>query len=144
MSESTGNIRKRYVDHPSGESKTCLIHGPKHSSNGCKVLGYFGSKYVKGNPTNEIGNHTIPIKKFNRHQENNSIVNSMVDEILLHEKKVSAAKEAPEFLESDYDDNKLYQVDNTAFVETRETLCNVSMRFNANRKINMGLKNIII
>ena len=38
------------------------------------------------------------------HQENNSIVNNVVDEILLHEtQKVSAAKEAPECLDSDYD-----------------------------------------
>ena len=28
MSESTGKRRKIYVDHPKGESKTCLIHGP--------------------------------------------------------------------------------------------------------------------
>ena len=29
-SESADNCRKIYVDHPKGESKTCLIHGPEH------------------------------------------------------------------------------------------------------------------
>ena len=29
-SESSGKRRKRYVDHPKGESKTCLINGPSH------------------------------------------------------------------------------------------------------------------
>ena len=46
-----------------------------------------------------------------------------MDEILLHETQiVSAAKEAPDFLESDYDENKLYQVENMILEETQETL----------------------
>ena len=40
MSESTGKRRKMYVYHPKDGSKlTCLIHGPGHSSDECKVLG---------------------------------------------------------------------------------------------------------
>ena len=90
------------MDFPSGKSKNCLIHGPGHSSYECKVLRDFGDKYVKGKPTKNRGNHTVPRNKFNRQQENNSIVNSAVDEIMLPEtKKVSATKEAPGFLESD-------------------------------------------
>ena len=47
-----------------------------------------------------------PRKKFNSHQENNYIVNSTVDEILLHySKKVSAVKEAPENVVSGFDEN---------------------------------------
>ena len=35
----------------------------------------------------------------------------MVCEIILHEtQKVSAAREVPEFLDSDYDENEIYQV----------------------------------
>ena len=38
-------------------------------------------------------NYPVPRNKLNRQQENNDIVNSAVDEILLHEtKKVSAEK----------------------------------------------------
>ena len=48
---------------------------------------------------------------FNRQQGNNDIINNVVDEILPNEtKKVSAAREARNFLYSDYDYNNLYQV----------------------------------
>ena len=54
-------------------------------------------------------------KKINKQQENNSIVNKVVDEILLHEtQKISSAREAHEFWDSDYDDNKIYQVERTS------------------------------
>ena len=43
-----------------------------------------------------------------------------MDEILLNEtKKVSAAREAQEFLDSDYDANDLYQVDKMSLEETK-------------------------
>ena len=37
--ESAGKRRKRHVDSPTEKSKICLIHGPGHSSEECKVLG---------------------------------------------------------------------------------------------------------
>ena len=44
----------------------------------------------------------------------------MADEILLHEtQKLSAAREAPEVLDSDYDENKLYQVERMSLEETK-------------------------
>ena len=44
----------------------------------------------------------------------------MVDEILLNEtQKVSAAREAPEILDSDYDENDLYQVEKMCLEETK-------------------------
>ena len=47
----------------------------------------------------------------------------MVDEILLNEaQKVSAAKEAPEFLDSDYDAKNIYQVEKMSLEETKEKL----------------------
>ena len=53
-------------------------------------------------------------------QENNTIVNNVVDEILLNEtKKVSAAREAPGFLDSDCDENELYQVEKMSLEETK-------------------------
>ena len=96
MGERDGKRKKRYVDRPTGQSKTCLIHGPVHSSDKCKILGDFGAKYTKGKPTKGHGNHPIPRGKFYIQQKNNAIINNVVDEILLNEsQKVSAAKEAP-------------------------------------------------
>ena len=94
MSESAGKRRKRNVDHLKGTPKpTCLIHAPGHSSDEYKVLGDFGSKYDKSWPTKDFGHDPVKINKFNRQKDNNAIVNSEVNEILLHEKhKVSAEK----------------------------------------------------
>ena len=47
----------------------------------------------------------------------------MVDWILLNEtKKVSTAREVPEVLDSDYDENYLYQVEKMSLEETEEKL----------------------
>ena len=47
----------------------------------------------------------------------------MVDEILPYETpKVSAAREVPEFLDSYYDKNDLYQVEKMSLEETKEKL----------------------
>ena len=44
----------------------------------------------------------------------------MVYDILINEtQKLSAARQAPEFLESDYDVNDLYQVEKRSIEETR-------------------------
>ena len=51
-------------------------------------------------------------------------------------KKVSAVNhEAPELLESDYDENDLYQVGYTSIDETKEKINDVSMRLN--KKVHM-------
>ena len=67
---TTGEIaskrRKRYVDCSKTKSKTCLIHGPRHFSYECKVLGYFGIKYANSKPNKEHENHPIPRICFNR------------------------------------------------------------------------------
>ena len=84
ISEDNGNYRKIYVYHPKGDSKTCIIHGHGSSSDECEVMGDFGSKYVKRIPTKDCGHNHVSRKRFNRRQENNDIVNSAVDEILLH------------------------------------------------------------
>ena len=47
----------------------------------------------------------------------------MVDEIILHEtQKLSAVKEAPEFLESGYDENEVYPFENMRLEDTKEKL----------------------
>ena len=120
-SESAGKRIKRYVDWLLGESKTCIIHGPRNSSEECKVLWDFGAKYAKGKSTKDHRDNHTPRRKFNRHQENIVIVNNAVDEILLHEtQKLSAEREAPEFLESDYDKNELYKVESMSLEDTKE------------------------
>ena len=64
-----------------------------HYYDECKVLGEFGAKHVKANPTKYHGNHNSPKNKSNSQQENNSIINNVVYEILLNEtQKVSASR----------------------------------------------------
>ena len=46
-----------------------------------------------------------------------------MDEIIIDEtQKVSAAKESPGFLESNYGETELYQVENMSLEETKEKL----------------------
>ena len=121
--ERAGNRRKRHLDSPSGKSKTCLIHGPVYSSEECKVLGDFETKYANIRPNKDRGSNPVPRGEFNRQMENNDIVNKSVGEILLTEnQKLSAAREAPEFLDSDYDENDVYQVDKMSLEDTKEKL----------------------
>ena len=58
-----GKRRKLHVDSLTGKSKTYLIHGPGHSSEECKVLGDFGTKYAKIRPTKDRGSSPLPRKK---------------------------------------------------------------------------------
>ena len=104
MSESAGQHRKTYLDYPKDKSKpTCLIKNPGHSQYEYKVLGDFGSKYAKSRPTKDPRNDPANGNEFNNKQENNAIVNSSVDEILLKEnQKVSADKGAHENIESNF------------------------------------------
>ena len=106
------------------ESNTCLTHGLGHSSDECKVLGNFGAKYAKSQPTKDRRIKPVPIKILNKQQENRIIINNAVDEILFNEtKKVSAVNhEAPDFLEMDYDENDLYQMENMSLDETKEKI----------------------
>ena len=84
MSDSTIKRRKRYVDHTMYISKLpCLIHGPRNSTDECKVLGYFGSKYSKSRPMKLCGQEPAKIEKFNRNQEINDMVHHAADEIIL-------------------------------------------------------------
>ena len=62
--ESADNRRKRYVYCSTSESKTFLVHRPGHFSDECKVLGYFVTKYDKGNPNKDHGNHPVLRKKL--------------------------------------------------------------------------------
>ena len=86
-------------------------------------MGDFGNKYANSRPTKDRGRNPVPRKCFNRKQENNSIVNNSVDEILLPEnQKVSAVRESLEFLDSDYDEHDVYQVDKMSLEDTKEKL----------------------
>ena len=121
MSKSAGKRRNIYVDPPKSESKTCLIHGPGYSSDEWKVLGDFGSKYVEIRPTKDCGQNPLPRNKFNRHKENSDIVNSALDEALLHEnEQLITVKEANENVDSDFDENKLYHIENISLEDTKE------------------------
>ena len=86
MSESAGKLRKRYTDHPRYRYKLIfLVRGLGNSSDECKVLGDFGSKYSKSRTTKDRRQKPEKMKKFNRKKDNNAIVQHAVDEIILHE-----------------------------------------------------------
>ena len=52
INRSAVKSKQRCVDNQRDGSKlTCLIHGPGHSPDECKVLNDFGSKYTKIIPT---------------------------------------------------------------------------------------------
>ena len=60
MSERSGKRRKISVDYLKGKYKpTCLIYGPGHSSDECKVLGEFVSKYSKIRTTKDSRDDTV-------------------------------------------------------------------------------------
>ena len=66
----------------------------------------------------------------------------MVDEILLHEtQKLSAAREAPEFWDSDYDKNDLNQVECMRLEETKEKLEWSKRAFECEQKSTYGIEN---
>ena len=65
----------------------------------------------------------------------------MVDEILLNvTQKLSALREAETFLDSDCDENDLYQVDKLVLKKLKRNFNDVSVHWNGNRKMHIGLK----
>ena len=69
------------------------------------------------------------------------MINNVVDEILLNEmQKVSVARKATEFMDSDYVDNGLYQVDKMRLEGTKRKLEWSKRAFECELKIHMGLK----
>ena len=86
-----------------------MIHSVGNSSDECKVLVKFGTKYASDQPNKYHGNHPIPRKIFRKNQENHAIINNVLDDILLNEpEKVSDVNtEASKRLESDYNRNNL-------------------------------------
>ena len=130
MSESAGKWKKVHVNHTKDSYKpTRIIHGPGYSSYECKVWGDFGSKYAKNRPTKDRGQDQ---RKFNSQQDNNSIVNSLFDEILLQEnQKVSTENWTKENIESDSDENELYQI-NSMSLDDKKTFNGVWVRLNTN------------
>ena len=52
-----------------------MIHGSGNSSDECKVLGEFGTKYAEFHPAKDREKNT------RKKKENNNIINNMVDEL---------------------------------------------------------------
>ena len=121
-SDSADKRRKRYVDHLKNISKlTCIIHGPRHSSDECKVLGDFGYKNAKRSPTKDNKNYSTNRKNFNRHQYKNYIVNHGVYERLPKENnKVSAEEESQTKIESELNGKNLDQIDSMSLDDNKE------------------------
>ena len=65
-------------------------------------------------------NYHKNINEYTRQQYNNTIVNSAVDDIILQENnKVSDVTEAKEIIESGFDENDLYRIDNMSLEEKK-------------------------
>ena len=98
-----------------------MIHCLGKSSDECKVLGECGTKYSVSHPTKDQGKNPIHKKGSQKKQDIRNIINNIVDELhMVKSQKVSAVNhDAPEFLESAYDANDLYQVENMSLVETK-------------------------
>ena len=78
------------------------------------------SRYAKKIPTKDHGHNPENIKKFNRQEDNNAIVNSASDKILMKEsKKVSSYIEAQENIESDFYETELYHIENMSFEDKK-------------------------
>ena len=72
--------------------------------------------------------------------ENHDIINNLVDEIILNGKKVSAVSEAPEFFDSIFYENNLYQVEKIILEDTKDKPGWRKHSFEFKKKIDMGLK----
>ena len=82
--------------------------------------------------------------KYNRQPENSVVANNGVNDILLNEtQQVSDVREAPDVLNSDCDENDLYQVKKMRLENTREKLELRKCAFEWEQKIHMGLKSEI-
>ena len=112
ISQSADLCRKRYVDHTEGRSKlNCLVHSPGHSSDECKVLRNFCSKYFKRRPNKYCIQEPSPQKEFFRQQYNNSIVQNSVDELILQEnKKLGVKYETHENIYDELDEDEIYDI----------------------------------
>ena len=112
-SESYGKCRKSYVDHLKGRSKlTCLIHGPGHLSDECKVLGEFGTKYAKYRTTKDHSQDYATMKRFGKQQDNNDIIQRVVDDIILqYNNKLSVKYETHDNTDEKVDEDELYELD---------------------------------
>ena len=88
-----------------------------------RVLGDFGYKCPTIRPTKDRGHDPININKFNRQKQNNAIVESAVDKILLQEKnKVIAKEKSYENIGSDFYENELYHIYNIIPDDKKERL----------------------
>ena len=80
----------------------------------------YGTKCFTSRTIKDCGRNNVRGIKINRQQKNNSIVSNTVDKIPLTEnQKRSAATEAPECSDSDYNENDLYQFDKLSIEETK-------------------------
>ena len=81
----------------------------------------FGSKYSKTRPTKDHGHEPATKKKLRRQQENSSIVQHTVGEIILKEnKKLRWEDVSHENIDYDIDEDDLYEIDNMSLDENKE------------------------
>ena len=86
-------------------------------------MGDFVYKYSKSSFTKDRGHDPVTRNIFNPQQENNTIGNHAVDEIILQENNiVSAEAEAHENIESELDENDIYHIDSMSLDDRKEKI----------------------
>ena len=86
--------KQRYVDC-TGDQLTliCCIHGPGNSPDECKILNDFGYKYTKG-PSYKKHSQDLVFKGKNwDSKRKNTVIQHVVDEIILKEKEKVGMKD---------------------------------------------------
>ena len=78
------------------------------------------------------------------HPENSAVTNNGVNDIILNEtQQFSPARKAKDVLDSDCDENDIYQVEKMCLEDTKEKLELRRCAFEWKQKIHMGLKSEI-
>ena len=87
------------------------MHGPGYSSDKCKVLGDFDTKYAKVSPSKYHRQEPATNMNFGRNQENNDTVQHEVDEIILQDNKnLSVKDETHESIDYEFNEYELYEL----------------------------------
>ena len=88
MGKLSGKRNQRYVYPPRDIYKlTCIIHGFGHSSDECKLIKYFSTKYATVGSFKQIRKEPTSNKNIGKKQELNDIVQHAVDDIILQKTK---------------------------------------------------------
>ena len=96
----SGNLNQRYIDHLIDRSKlTYLMHGNFHSSEQCKFLNDFGTRYDARRTLKELRQEPTSAKMQKKNHDVNAIIQHAVSDILKQDEntKLSAKSKPQEY-----------------------------------------------